>query len=142
MTTIYHRTFHLQSSHFNSRKSYETVWEIVDCFDKRKDLHVPTDEILAAFKDIHGHNFKVQVNVVGEKLDNEGFLVDDVQLARIVMAYDNCNLSMLPGFLLHKRRASTELLADFILNDLRDVFGGAIAMVRVYENDDIYAQAV
>ncbi len=134
---IYSRTFHIQSAHFNGRKSYETYWKLVDGNDDLK-----SQDLIEAFADIHGHNYKIVIEVTGT-LDEagEGWLIDDMLLEQLVKQWDNINLSTHIDFTQFKQRATTENMAMILLHKCYTEFLDHKFLVRVYENADIYAQA-
>lgn len=100
-------------------------------------------------KDIHGHNFRIDVEIRTHFVENEfnpskAWLVDDEKLMNIVMAWDNMNVSMHPDFLDKKLRATTENMAIVLLLKLREaqIYTQKVNIrVRVHETDDIYAEA-
>jgi 6-pyruvoyltetrahydropterin/6-carboxytetrahydropterin synthase len=81
-------------------------------------------------ENLHGHNWKVEVYVRGERLDDVGMLVDFKELkaaTRRVMHYlDHQNLNELQPFAV-ELNPSSEHLAGFILQEV----GGAINSDRV-----------
>ena len=81
-------------------------------------------------ENLHGHNWKVEVYVRGERLDEVGMLVDFKELkaaTRRVMQYlDHQNLNELQPFAV-ELNPSSEHLAGFILQEV----GGAINNDRV-----------
>ena len=85
-------------------------------------------------ENLHGHNWKVEVYVRGERLDDVGMLVDFKELkaaTRRVMHYlDHQNLNELQPFAV-ELNPSSEHLAGFILQEV----GGAINndCVKVYK---------
>lgn len=94
-------------------------------------------------ENLHGHNFKVQVTITGEKLDKAGMLVDflDVKkvLREIMAKVDHQNLNELPPFD-EELNPSAENLAkyfhDFLANGLEaDGVPIKITEVRIWETD-------
>jgi len=85
-------------------------------------------------ENLHGHNWKVEVYVRGEQLDQVGMLVDfkDIKAAtRRVMKYlDHQNLNELKPFDV-EINPSSELLAGFILHKVSDEISDE--RVRVYK---------
>jgi 6-pyruvoyl-tetrahydropterin synthase len=130
----YRTTFKFSAAHFNSRKTYETYWALVN--GQRPN----DDELKAAFLDSHGHNFKVEIDATGEQ-DEEGWIIDDVAMAKMIKPYDGINLSVLPEFVEKKERSTTENLATHIKRKLHDQWPDVHFVVRVWETDDIYAMA-
>src|SRR5215470_10714746 len=74
-------------------------------------------------ENMHGHNWKVEVYVRGERLDEIGMLVDFTQLkavTRQVMKYlDHQNLNELKPFD-EELNPSSEHIAGFILNRIAE----------------------
>lgn len=74
-------------------------------------------------ENLHGHNWKVEVYVRGERLDEVGMLVDFTQLkaaTRRVMAYlDHQNLNELKPFE-RELNPSSEHIAGFILHKVAE----------------------
>lgn len=140
---LYQRTFRFSASHFNSYKSYQRVWGM------RPGDAIIMDDAFALLADIHGHNFKVVVDIEhdprllerGKQDPDRDWLIDDVELERVVMEWSNTNLSMHPDFFNQKIRATTERMAEILYAKLNNGrFDADIALVTVYETDDIYAQ--
>lgn len=133
----YERTFRLSAAHFNSGRSYQTAWKLASL----ESVHLTQEDLLRAFLDIHGHNFKIVVMVCTDVLQYDGWLIDDVALAKHVMRWDGINLSMHPDFFNDKLRATTELMAHKLYQQLNHAFPDKISFVRVFETDDIFAEA-
>jgi 6-pyruvoyl-tetrahydropterin synthase len=140
----YDRTFRFSAAHFNSRKSYETAWDMLAALELESDtIKFPdVSAILKMLSDIHGHNFKLRV-VVDGTLDNEGFVTDDVALEKAAMRYSGVNVSMHPDFTTKLLRATTELMAENIYEAISGVITGGCGLERVelWETDDIFAVA-
>ena len=90
-------------------------------------------------ENLHGHNWKVEVYVRGEQLDEVGMLVDFKQLkaaTRRVMKYlDHQNLNELKPFD-KEINPSSEHLAGFILHKVSEEISDArvrVCKVRVWE---------
>ena len=90
-------------------------------------------------ENMHGHNWKVEVYVRGEQLDQVGMLVDFKQLkaaTRRVMKYlDHQNLNELKPFD-NEINPSSEHLAGFILHKVAEEISDArvtVYKVRVWE---------
>jgi 6-pyruvoyl-tetrahydropterin synthase len=133
---IYERTWRISSAHLNSIDSYHVVWALA------KGETVSADDVLAAMRDTHGHNYKIKVWVKGELREGQSWLIDDPMLEKVVMEYHNTNLSLLPFFLASQRRATTEELALLIWGHLSAVAGEdncSIDRIEVWETDDICA---
>lgn len=136
----YNRVFKLQAAHFNALHTYYAVW------DWTKGGVMLQEQVLRCLADCHGHNFKIVVALEVEAFDvmAEGaspWIVDDASLTKLVMEWDNMNISMHPDFLKQRLRATTEAMAQVLFKKLLDAFGPNACGVRVYETEDIYAQA-
>jgi 6-pyruvoyltetrahydropterin/6-carboxytetrahydropterin synthase len=91
--------------------------------------------------DLHGHNYRVEVYVRGQKLDKADMLADfaDIKAStrRIVDYLDHKNINDLPPF--DKEMNSTaERLAEYFLGEVgRDVNNDRVQVykVRVWETD-------
>jgi 6-pyruvoyltetrahydropterin/6-carboxytetrahydropterin synthase len=90
-------------------------------------------------ENMHGHNWKVEVYVRGEQLDQVGMLVDFSELkaaTRRVMKYlDHQNLNELKPFD-NEMNPSSEHLAGFILHKVAEEISDArvtVYKVRVWE---------
>lgn len=143
----YVRTYAFSAAHFNSRRSYETAWSIVAAHEM-KDEGKPFPDLTSIcrmMRDVHGHNFKCEVAIDGNHLENkEGWIVDDVALEKAIMEYAGINVSMHPDFMTIKARATTEVLAQAIFDRVMALLEGTSATcvhVKLWETDDIYAVA-
>jgi 6-pyruvoyl-tetrahydropterin synthase len=143
----YQRTYHFQAAHFNSRSAYETAWAVVAQTEKKDASlgelpnQVTIFSIYQALCNVHGHNFKVVVDLEGGTT-TEGWLLDDVALENIVMRYAGKNISMHPDFLMQKKRATTELIAAYLYSMIDEAFPQVrVVSVKVHETDDIFAVA-
>jgi 6-pyruvoyltetrahydropterin/6-carboxytetrahydropterin synthase len=92
-------------------------------------------------ENVHGHNYRCQVAVEGETLDEIGLLVDFVELKRVVHAVldrmDHQWLNELPPF--DKLNPSAENMARYIYEELAAALqareGIRLASVRLWETD-------
>jgi 6-pyruvoyltetrahydropterin/6-carboxytetrahydropterin synthase len=89
---------------------------------------------------LHGHNWKVEVFLVGNSLDSAGLLMDfGVVKARTKEVLDDIDhkyLNELPAF--QNRNPSSENLAQYLYERLGEVFnrdGVKIHRVNVWESD-------
>lgn len=133
--TKYHRTFELQSAHFNGEHAYAI-------FNQHRESQAPMEwyDYMTLLKDCHGHNFKIVVEVLGNHEEKDAWLIDDVKMTKVVMEWDNINLSVHEDF--KDIRATTENMATVLLDKLRDAFPGKkITTVTVHENNLIHATA-
>jgi 6-pyruvoyltetrahydropterin/6-carboxytetrahydropterin synthase len=93
---------------------------------------------------VHGHNWKVQVVIEGEKLDKIGLLVDFVQLKRdldrIVMRLDHKFINELEPF--DVINPSSENLAEHVHAGMMESLAGLpvrVKEVKVWETPDACA---
>ena len=93
-------------------------------------------------ENVHGHNYKVRVVVVGEKLDAAGLLVDFVELrgrlAEVIRALDHQFLNDLPPFT--EINPSAENIARYFYEELNwritaSPNGARLREVTVFESD-------
>ncbi len=90
-------------------------------------------------ENMHGHNFAVEVDVVGETLDSKlGILMDFKELKRLLKVVtdelDHRHLNDLPAFV--DQNPSSELLAQYVFLRLRELLSGypvRLAQVMVSE---------
>src|SRR5436190_14250568 len=90
-------------------------------------------------ENLHGHNYKVEVYVRGEQLDNVGMLVDFTQLKAVtrelIRTLDHQNLNELKPFD-NEINPSAENLAGFLLHHIASQMNNEQAKVdkvRVWE---------
>jgi 6-pyruvoyltetrahydropterin/6-carboxytetrahydropterin synthase len=93
-------------------------------------------------ENLHGHNYKVRVVVVGKELDSVGMLYDFVQLKQVIQgvirSLDHKYLNELPPF--DKLNPSAENLARHICEETSRQLpqasnGAGIARVTVWETE-------
>lgn len=92
-------------------------------------------------ENMHGHNFSVEVDVVGERLDPKlGLLMDFKELKRqlkiVTDELDHKHLNNLPAFA--EQNPSSELLAQYVFRRMRDLLSDypvRLAQVMVSEKD-------
>lgn len=92
-------------------------------------------------ENMHGHNFSVEVDVVGERLDPKlGLLMDFKELKRLLKIVtdelDHKHLNNLPAFA--EQNPSSELLAQYVFRRMRDLLADhpvRLAQVMVSEKD-------
>jgi 6-pyruvoyltetrahydropterin/6-carboxytetrahydropterin synthase len=89
---------------------------------------------------VHGHNYRCQVTLEGEQLDDIGLLVDFVELKRVVHSVldrmDHQWLNDFPPF--DKLNPSAENMAKFIYDEVSTGLGKAnarVSGVRLWETD-------
>ncbi|OQX60501.1 MAG: 6-carboxytetrahydropterin synthase QueD [Desulfococcus sp. 4484_241] len=92
-------------------------------------------------ENLHGHNWKVEVYVSGDKLDNTGLLIDFGELKRhlgtIIESLDHRFLNEMDFF--KNENPSSERIAVFIANKLAELIEGTpakVSRVRVWESDN------
>ncbi len=92
-----------------------------------------------ACENVHGHNWKAQAVIEGEKLDQAGMLVDFLDVKRmleaIIAPLDHRFLNEVPPF--DVRNPSAENLAEHFYEKLRenlqDIPGVRVKEVRIWE---------
>ena len=92
-------------------------------------------------ENVHGHNYRCQVTVEGEELDEIGLLVDFVELKRVVHAVldrmDHQWLNDYPPF--DRINPSAENMAKFIYDEVTSGLGTRpgvrIGYVKLWETD-------
>ncbi len=92
-------------------------------------------------ENMHGHNFSVEVDVVGTSLDPKlGLLMDFKELKRqlkiVTDELDHKHLNNLPAFA--EQNPSSELLAQYVFRRMRDLLSDypvRLAQVMVSEKD-------
>jgi len=99
-------------------------------------------------ENVHGHNWKIEVEIAGEELDSAGMLIDFMLLKRlineVVDPLDHQFLNDVPPF--DSVNPSAENIARYIYEELTKKLNGAndrapvrISRVRVWETDDAAA---
>lgn len=112
-------------------------------------------------KNIHGHNYKVRVEMTAAELDRFGMVADFSLLKPVQQWLDEHfdHALLLNGYdLIHQElgavlrddfglkvqfidgNPTAEVLADVILDRARRILGGCVYAVTVWENDDAYAR--
>jgi 6-pyruvoyltetrahydropterin/6-carboxytetrahydropterin synthase len=92
-------------------------------------------------ENVHGHNYRCQVSIQGEKLDEIGLLVDFVELKRVVHSVldrmDHQWLNDFPPF--DVLNPSAENMAKFIYDEVSSGLQGKngirVAAIRLWETD-------
>jgi len=92
-------------------------------------------------ENVHGHNYRCQVTIEGEQLNETGLLVDFVELKRVVHAtidrLDHQWLNDFPPF--DKLNPSAENIARYIYQEVHAGLGSGggarLAQVRLWETD-------
>lgn len=95
-------------------------------------------------ENLHGHNWKVEVCVKGERLNEAGVLVDfgiiKGYVKTIMGRLDHKFLNELPYF--EKNAPSSEILAVYIADSLKEMInepGVTVSRVTTWESDDACA---
>jgi len=92
-------------------------------------------------ENVHGHNFRVQVVIEGEKLDETGLLVDflDVKAAmqKIIDRLDHVFLNDVPPF--DVKNPSAENIAEYFYVEMSQLLKAAVPVrireVKIWETD-------
>ena len=93
-------------------------------------------------ENVHGHNWKVQAVIEGERLDQTGLLVDFVDvkrlMERIIERLDHQHLNEIPPF--DVVNPSAENIAEYLCREMQQGLEGApvpvrVQSVRVWETD-------
>lgn len=92
-------------------------------------------------ENVHGHNFKVQVRIEGERLDETGLLVDFIEvkneMRKVIERLDHQFLNEIPPF--DVKNPSAENIAEYFFEELtagvRSAVPIRIAEVRLWETD-------
>jgi 6-pyruvoyltetrahydropterin/6-carboxytetrahydropterin synthase len=88
---------------------------------------------------LHGHNWKVEAEIEGEKLDKLGMLIDFKTLrellSEVLKKMDHCVLNELEEF--KKSNPSAELIAKYIYKELKQLLpiGVDISAISVWETE-------
>lgn len=93
-----------------------------------------------ACANVHGHNYKVEVSVIGHKLLPTGFVLDfgdlKIRLDEVLGEMDHRMLNELPAFA--DCNPTSENIARHIYQSLRSVLDGTgtyMSFVRIWETD-------
>jgi 6-pyruvoyltetrahydropterin/6-carboxytetrahydropterin synthase len=113
--------------------------KVVTDFAAAHRLAMVTDKC----ENLHGHNWKVEVNVAGERLNSAGVLIDfgeiKTRVREIVAELDHTFLNELDFF---EGNPSSERIAVHIANRLTAVLPDAgirVSRIAVWESDDACA---
>lgn len=91
-------------------------------------------------EEVHGHNWKVEVEIAGERLDEIGLLVDFREVKKIMKnildGLDHKMLNQVPPF--DRMNPSSELIAQHIYNRMKDQLTGEqkVYSVTVWESEN------
>jgi 6-pyruvoyltetrahydropterin/6-carboxytetrahydropterin synthase len=93
-------------------------------------------------ENLHGHNWKVEAILQGERLDNIGMLVDfkilKKHLKQILDELDHKYLNDTEYF--SKVNPTSENMAQYIYNRLKESFGDLVFKVIVWESENAAAE--
>ena len=82
---------------------------------------------------IHGHNWKIRVEVKGEKLDNVGMAMDFKELKdvseKVIMKYDHQSLNDVPPF--DKMNPTAENIARYFYEQIAKELPDHISMSKI-----------
>lgn len=113
--------------------------KVVTDFAAAHRLSMVTDKC----ENLHGHNWKVEVNVAGEQLNNAGVLIDfgeiKTRVRKIVAELDHKFLNDLDFF---DGNPSSERIAVHIANRLTGMLSGTgihVSRIAVWESHDACA---
>lgn len=94
---------------------------------------------------LHGHNWRVQLYVTAEQVNEVGLALDFKDLKRclheILQPLDHTNLNALPPF--EEHNPSSENIAQYIFERACERLQGSsvqVSSVRVWESDSAYAE--
>jgi 6-pyruvoyltetrahydropterin/6-carboxytetrahydropterin synthase len=98
-------------------------------------------------ENLHGHNWKVEVCVAGEKLNNAGVLVDfgeiKSHISKIIDKLDHTFLNDLDCF--HQENPSSENIAKYISEELQGAINDPsiqVSRVTAWESEDACASYI
>ena len=98
----------------------------------------------AKCENMHGHNWKIEVYVIGENLDKAGVLVDFGEIkkhvADIMTMLDHQYLNELPSF--ENKQPSSENIAYLIATELQQRIANpsvSVSRITAWESDDAAA---
>ena len=93
---------------------------------------------------LHGHNYRVEITLAGEKLDSIGMLFDFVvikrELRKLLERVDHYNLNDIPPFDT-ELNTTAENLAFYFWTEMQKALGDSVNVshVRVWETDTAVA---
>jgi len=98
-------------------------------------------------ENLHGHNWKVEVHITGEKLNHAGVLIDfgeiKMHISKIMEKLDHKFLNDLECF--HEGNPSSENIAKFISEELQAAINDPsvqISRVTAWESEDACASYI
>ena len=98
-------------------------------------------------ENLHGHNWKVEVHITGEKLNHAGVLIDfgeiKMHISKIMEKLDHKFLNDLECF--HDGNPSSENIAKYISEELQAAINDSsvqVSRVTAWESDDACASYI
>jgi len=98
-------------------------------------------------ENLHGHNWKVEVDITGEKLNHAGVLIDfgeiKMHISKIMEKLDHKFLNDLECF--HDGNPSSENIAKYISEELQAAINDSsvqVSRVTAWESDDACASYI
>lgn len=134
-------TKHVESKHLvldqasrETRKSAKLATRIGRTYRFESAHHLPHLPDGHRCKNLHGHNYRMEVVLRGA-LDERGFVKDfaeiDAEIAPLLKLVDHGLLNEVPGL----ENPTAEVIAAWFFQRI-----GACERVRIYENDDCWAE--
>jgi 6-pyruvoyltetrahydropterin/6-carboxytetrahydropterin synthase len=91
-------------------------------------------------KNLHGHNYKVELIVEGDKLDNLNMLIDAVILKKVLHNITEKFDHRVLNEVLMTNNATAELLAETIYSYIKRLITDKKVIVKVYETPNIWVE--
>jgi len=108
----------------------------------------------------HGHTFKAEIMLSSDKIDQMGFVVDFVELREKVGKWvdENWDHAFLANgqdeellralnvlkekkiFVFHNQNPTAEVMAKYLYDHVRTLYGSLISKVRIWESPNQYAE--
>ncbi len=90
---------------------------------------------------VHGHNWRVEVIVVSDKLNSQGMLIDferlKLLLSTLLMGLDHKYLNELTIF--EATNPTSEVIAEYLYHQMKKAIGGEYSIkTKVWETSDCY----
>lgn len=141
----YYRKVVIGCAHFNGEKTYEHYNRYVINKEFEKDLRQALFHLEEVVKDLHGHNFVVEVWAKGKsrQLDEQNFFVDDLWIEDTVKEWDRTNLTLLDEFRDYRKdrqRVSLEVMVLVLTTKIKKKYPELRITVRIHETDEQYAE--
>jgi len=159
MYVQYKRTHEFQAAHFNEGNylRFEGITGIdkVNVEKRHEWIYYPDPiecqilDLISLVQDSHGHNFKAEVELMGEVDDSySSYILADEVIISVINEWAGINLSVHPDFLVTGVRATTENMAQKLCKKIFDKVEGRksvtniVVNVTIHESDDISSTAV